>query len=162
MGRPLTVSRAGRFTKRMNFIEELRSALPISQYIAVLHEAAITGKIPKFDRFGQRLPDSAQDQPPLDEPNRGKLLQYLIDKSMPSYRQQDAPLPTAGDTANLGEDTTDADFTLLSSDQLREIATAATRLADDADEPGPDGSTQTAQQRAKLASPEAIPGPTPG
>lgn len=159
MGRPLTVSRQGRYTRRMNFVEELRSAMPVSQYIAMLHEGAITGRLPKFDRFGMRLPDANQDQEQLAECDRAKLITYLVDKVMPTYRQQEAPEATTGDTDAVLANSGDADFSLLSSDQLREIATAATKLADACDG---DAGTSQASGGGKLASPESIPGPAAG
>lgn len=131
MGRPLTVTRVGRFTKRMNFIEELRAALPVSQYLQMLHEAAVSGRIPKFDpQTHSRLPEAQQDAVPLTEADRGKLLQYLIDKSMPTYRQVDAPEAAGAIDVDDLSHATDADFSQLSTEQLRQIAVAANQLAD--------------------------------
>ncbi len=155
MGRPLTVSRVGRFTKRMNFIEELRSALPVSQYLTMLHEAAVSGRIPKFDpRSHARLPDAQQDAEPITEQDRAKLLQYLVDKAMPTYSHMQAPEAAGAIDVSEFTDATDADFNALTTDQLRAIAAAATKLAVAGDERGdPTQLPAPAESGAQLAAP---------
>lgn len=131
MGRPLIATRVGRFTKRMNFLEELRASLPVSIYLTMLHEAAVTGRIPKYHpQSHARLPEQQQDSEPLLEQERAKLLQYLIDKALPTYSHVTAPEAAGAIDVSDLSGATDSDFTTLSTEQLRQIASAASKLAD--------------------------------
>jgi hypothetical protein len=71
--------------------ERLRRALPLEQYIFILHQAATTGFVPVLNEYGRavapdRLTDAQKMNCFLDGKERVKVLSYLVDKRMPTLQ----------------------------------------------------------------------------
>jgi hypothetical protein len=71
--------------------ERLRLALPIEQYIFIMHQAAVTGFVPVLNEYGRAVaPDKLTDAQKmncfLDGKERIKVLSYLLDKRMPTLQ----------------------------------------------------------------------------
>lgn len=65
----------------------LRGKLPTEQYLFLLHQAAVTGWIPSFDRNGQVILDEQQtDKNTVAVDTRVKVLTYLVDKTLPAAK----------------------------------------------------------------------------
>ena len=97
-------------------IEDLRYSLPVNQYLAVLHGAAVQGKIPDYDDTGKLTGEfrhiSAKDQIDCNK--------FLIEKAMPSRRI--AMIETEEVQTDIPAE---EDFRGLSRDQLNSLVYGA-------------------------------------
>lgn len=75
-------------------VENLRRQLPLHTYLHLLHVGAVTGYIPRYSPAGRPVPQAKQttdgtflEAPDgLDGRTRVQIIQYLIDKAMPSLK----------------------------------------------------------------------------
>ena len=105
-------------------VERLRRALPLNQYLYMLHNGATTGYFPKLNPDGSPLPRDPEGLDDLTTSQRIDLTQYLTDKVMEDAgKQSDIPLIEA-------EAMTDDDLRQLPSEALRNILAPAAETAD--------------------------------
>jgi hypothetical protein len=78
-------------------IEKLRRAIPLETYLMLMHQAAVTGYLPRLDAAGKVVPAKDDEEPILTPNERIKLMEYLTDKSMPDIRLDAEPAPESID-----------------------------------------------------------------
>ena len=83
--------------RRLRELEEIRSGLPLPQYLLVLHSAAMTGQIPVFkhqDNDPRKPVEFTGEYKPLSPDMQVKVATYLVDKAMPDKPAQETHGPT--------------------------------------------------------------------
>ena len=65
--------------------ENVRNALPLNTYIMLLHQAAVSGKMPVLDAHGRAINGAVTN---LSGKQRVELVQYLVNKVMPDRPDQ--------------------------------------------------------------------------
>lgn len=80
----------------------LRAALPIHQYLFLLHQAAATGFLPTLNAYGRPIPmDQLEPEQRalcfVDAKERIGILSYLVDKQIPAAKPYAIDVGTNGD-----------------------------------------------------------------
>lgn len=124
--------------------QEIRDAIPVSAYVALLHDAVVTGRIRDTDRHGN--PIGTTTEVPIKD--RLSIAQYLINKVLP-------------DKAEPVMNLTRADVLSMSPEQLRalpaDLVLEALRLAaisdtPDTESPCPPGSSTSSDSQPPSSS----------
>lgn len=74
-------------------VEALRRRIPLPLYLDLMHQAAVTGYLPRLDLHGRPIPTPEDQQELLTAPQRIGVLQYLTDKAMPNIHLDPEPPP---------------------------------------------------------------------
>lgn len=121
---PAASTRATRIRRKILENEELRANLPVGAYVKILHEAAVTGFMPRFTPAGQ--PTGQFDS--LEPRERLDLTKYLIDKALPNAAApKTAEVIVEDDRAHRAERLTNPsnqDIAKLTEEELAELADA--------------------------------------
>lgn len=89
-------------------VEQCRRALPVNQYLYMLHQGATTGYFPRLDLNGQPLPRDPDGKDDLSVGDRVKITESLLSKIMPD--------------AKYDHDPDDADMKSVSADEVRTLS----------------------------------------
>jgi hypothetical protein len=104
-------------------IEQARQAIPVNNYLRMLHIAACTGEMPHIDP-DTGAPVGTSDH--IDPKARKEIIEFLVDKALPDLQR--APV-IPDETPNPDDlDHAAADPSKLSSDQIRALLIAANDL----------------------------------
>lgn len=118
--------------QRMKEIEEIRGCLPIQEYLMMLHEASITGKMPRFsfDPDNPRVWKRTTESDDLSTSQRLDVVITLVNKAMPDYKGLEIQVADAPSQDALIDASTGDTQTLRELDEhaLRGIIQAANAL----------------------------------
>lgn len=90
-----------RATKAAILREEVRASIPVSKYVLMLHEAAVTGRLPDVDPVTGKPKGTWTD---LSAKDRLDVMKYLINKVIPDKPEPTAPAITPEDLDKLTPD----------------------------------------------------------
>lgn len=97
-------------------IAQVRRSIPVEQYLALLHHAAVTGEIPVFDLATGTQKRDADNQPVFDAispRDRIAIIENLMDRTMPKIKTVEMAVNDQRSTL---------DFAQASEEELRQIA----------------------------------------
>lgn len=107
----------------VNQLTALRTNIPARQYLEILHSAALTGRLARFNHTpdGRLIPSGEFDE--IDTSQRIEILNRLINKAIPDAREPDLQTLVAAERDDT-VDTSAERVSALSDEQLRALATS--------------------------------------